>query len=91
MTLTCTVELNPAVDVSVTVSTKLINQTVSSLTATTQIASDLTDIYTTTTVISLFGRNWSGVYTCTATVSQVSMFLLPMIKSKTITVTVGIR
>ena len=70
VTLTCTVELSPAVDVPVTVNVQLSDPAGSPLTTTTPSMSGST--YTSTAMVSSFGREESGDYTCTATVSSSS-------------------
>ena len=73
VTLTCSVELSPAVDVPVTVNVQLSDPAGSPLTTTIPSISGFT--YTSTAMVSAFGRDQSGVYTCTATVSSTSSFL----------------
>ena len=73
VTLTCTVELSPAVDVPVTVNVQLIDPAGRSLTI--SFVSVSSSIYASTATISSFGRNRSGVYTCTAFVSSTNIFL----------------
>ena len=72
--LTCTVVLSASVDVPVTVNTvwtgpdnfnrNIMAQRMGSTTT-----------YTSTVMVSSFGRDQSGVYTCTATVSSASPFI----------------
>ena len=66
--LTCTVELSPAVDVSVTVNTGWTGPAGFMTTNTAQPVKGSTTTYTSTTIIQPFGRDQSGNYTCTATV-----------------------
>ena len=90
VTLTCTVELSPAIDVndSVIVDVQLIDPAKSLLTTTTPSISDFT--YTSSAVVSTFGRSHSGIYTCIATISTTSLFLMDGIGSEvTHRVTVG--
>ena len=88
VTLTCTVELSPAVDVTVTVNTVwtgpdgfMVNRPAGRVGSTTA--------YTSTAMVSSFGRDQSGVYTCTATVSSTSSFFVSSSGSGTARVTVG--
>ena len=69
VTLTCIVELSPAVDVPVNVNIQLRDPAGRTLTTTLPLASGSS--YTTTTMISSFGRNQSGIYTCTVNVSPI--------------------
>ena len=89
VTLTCTVELSPSVDVSVTVNTVWtgpdnLNTTIMAQ----QMGSTTT--YTSTAMVSSFGRDQSGNYTCTATVSSTSQFIMnSMASTQPTRVTVG--
>ena len=76
VTLTCTVELSPAVDVPVTVTTMWTGPAGFMTTNTAQPVMGTTTTYTSTAVVNSFGRHRSGKYTCTATVSSTSSFLL---------------
>ena len=88
VTLTCTVELSPAVDVPVTVNVQLSDPAGSPLTTTTPSMSGST--YTSTAMVSSFGRDQSGVYTCTATVSSTSVFIIDSsMQSGTVRITTG--
>ena len=90
VTLTCTVELDPSVDVPVTVNTvwtgpdnfyrNIMAQQMGSTTT-----------YTSTVLVGSFGRDQSGDYTCTATVSTSSSFIIidNVTSSSTKRVTVG--
>ena len=72
VTLTCAVELNPAVDVPVTVNTVLTNPAGFVNTSTAQpVVGSMTN-YATTSMISSFGRSNSGMYACRATISLTS-------------------
>ena len=71
-TLTCTVELSPAVDVPVTVNVQLSDPAGSPLTITSSLMSGFT--YISIAIISSFGRDQSGNYTCTAIVSSSFLF-----------------
>ena len=62
ITVTCTIILSPAVDVPVTVNINLSDPAGRTLTTTTPAVSGST--HTTTAMISSFGRNQSGIYTC---------------------------
>ena len=66
VTLTCTVELSPAVDVPVTVNTVWTGPDGFMTTNTAQTVIGSTTTYTSTTIVS---RERSGNYTCTATVA----------------------
>ena len=70
VTLTCMADLDQAIDVPVIVSIQLRDPAGSPLTTTTQSVSGST--YSSMATISSFGRNQSGVYICTATVSPSS-------------------
>ena len=72
VTLTCTVELSPAVDVPVTVNTVLTGPYGFMTTNTAQPVMRRTTTYTTTAMVSSFGRDQSGVYTRAATVNSAS-------------------
>ena len=90
VTLTCTVELSPAVDVSVTVNTVWTGPDGFMTTNTAQPVMGSTTTYTSTAMVSSFGRNQSGVYNCMATVSSTSSFLTDSgPQSETARVTVG--
>ena len=67
VTLTCTVELDPSVDVPVTVNTEWTGPDKFMNTSTAQRIGNTTT-YTSTAMVSSFGRNQSGVYNCTAAV-----------------------
>ena len=86
--LICTVELNPAVDVPVTVYVWLTDPAGNPLTVTTTSMSGST--YTSTAMIRSFGREQSGVYSCAATVNSSSPYLTnSSLKSGMAYVTVG--
>ena len=70
VTLICTVELSPAVDVPVTVNTVLSTDEGFSNTRTAQPVMGSSTNYAATSIISPFTRNNSGVYTCAATASS---------------------
>ena len=68
VTLTCMADLDPAIDVPVTVNIELSDPAGSPLTATTpSVLSGST--YASMATITSFGRDQSGLYTCSATVS----------------------
>ena len=69
VTLTCTVELSPAVDVPVTVNTVWTGPNGFMTTSTAQPVTGSTTTYTSTAMVSSFGRDQSGDYTCTTTVT----------------------
>ena len=90
VTLTCTVELSSAVDVPVTVNTVWTGPQRMILLSSATLIVNLTR-YTSTAMVSSFGRDKSGNYTCTATVNSRtdSTFLKDSMISSTIRVTVG--
>ena len=87
VTLTCTVhvELSPAVDVPVTVNVQLSDPAGSPLTTSSMSGST----YTSTAMVSSFGRDQSGNYTCTVTVSSMSRFFTDSSQSVAMRVTAG--
>ena len=88
-TLTCTVELNPAVDVPVTVNTVWTGPD-GFTTSNSEEVMGGTTTYTRAVVVSSLGREQSGNYTCIATVSSTSPFLTDSgSQSGTARVTVG--
>ena len=90
VTLTCTVELSPAVDVPVIVNTVWTGPDGLTTTNTAQPVMDSATTYTSTAMVNSFGRDQSGVYNCTATVSSTSSFLTGSgSQSGTARVTVG--
>ena len=72
ITLFCTVELSPAVDVPVTVNTVWTGPAEFSTNNTAQPVIESTTTYISAAVVRPFGRDQSGNYTCTATVSSLS-------------------
>ena len=88
VTVTCTVELSSMVDIPVTVITEW---TGPAGFMTTNTAQPVSVGYTSTVIISPFGRNNSGIYTCRATVSSTSLnqFVRDSVKSSSARVTVG--
>ena len=89
VTLTCNVELDRLVDVPVTVDTEWTGPDNFNRNITAQQMGNTTT-YTSTVKFSLFGRNQSGDYTCTATVGSMSSFIIsPSPQSATSRITVG--
>ena len=85
--LTCAVELNPLVDVPVTVNTVWTGPA-GFMTTNTAMGSSTT--YTSTAMVSSFEREKSGDYTCAATISSMSSFLFSSeSQSETTKITVG--
>ena len=76
MTLTCTVELSPAVNVPVTVNTVWTGPDGFSTNNTAQPVMESTLTYVSTTVIISFTRNQSGNYSCMVTITSNNSFLL---------------
>ena len=72
VTLTCTVDLSLLVDVPVTVNTQFSAPTGVTITPVTNSVMENTTRYTSTAMVSPFGRNQSGEYACTATVELVT-------------------
>ena len=72
VTLTCAVELSPAVDVPVTINTVLTTDEGFARVSTAQPVMGSSTNYTSTFLISSFGRSNSGLYVCSATVSLLS-------------------
>ena len=85
VTMTCAVELSSMVDIPVTVVTEWTGP------AGFNIEQPVSVGYTSTALISPFGRNNSGIYTCRATVSSTSpnQFVRDSVKSSSARVTVG--
>ena len=74
VTVNCTVELSPAVDVPVTVNTVWTGPDGFMTTNTAQpVILENTTTYSSTAVVSSFGRDQSGVYNCTATIKSMNM------------------
>ena len=74
VSLVCSVDLSPAVDVPVTVNIEIRDPLESTLTISAPTFSE--GVYSSTALIHTFDRNQSGLYTCEATVSSRSPFLL---------------
>ena len=68
ITLTCTVDLSPLVDVPVTVNAQISGPAGVTITSSTNSEMVNSTRYTSTSMVSSFGRNQSGEYNCTATV-----------------------
>ena len=89
VTLTCNVELDISVDIVVTVNTVWTGPDNLNRNIITQRMGNTTT-YTSTVMVRSFGRNQSGDYTCTATVSSASSFIIsPAPESATSRITVG--
>ena len=89
ITLTCTVEFSPAVDVSVTVNTVWTGPAGFITNNTAQPVMGSTTTYVSTHIVRSFNRNKSGKYTCRATVSSVSPDLPSSSQSGTKLITFG--
>ena len=90
ITMTCTVELSPVVNVPVTVITEWTGPAGFVVNITAQPVEGSTTNYTSRAVIGSFGRNESGVYTCKATVTSTFPFLRDSASSSgTSRITVG--
>ena len=90
VTLNCTADLDPAINVSMTVNIRLSNPAGRALTTITPSVSGFT--FTSTATVTSFGRKESGIYTCTVTVSPSpsnSFLFNSTPQSETIRVTVG--
>ena len=75
VTLTCTAELSPAVDVPVTVNTVWTGPAEFSTTNTAQSIIGSTTNYISTAIVMSFNRNKSGYYSCRAVVISESVFI----------------
>ena len=75
ITMTCTVELSPVVNIPVTVVTEWTGPAGFMITNTAQSIMSSTINYTSTIVVGSFGRDESGLYTCEATATTTSSFL----------------
>ena len=89
VTLTCMADLDPTIDVPVTMNIQLSDPAGRTLTTTTPSVSGST--YSSMATISSFGRNQSGVYHCSAAVSPSpsNSFLSGGSQSETLRVTTG--
>ena len=91
VTLTCTVELSSVVDVPVTVNTVWTGPAGFNTTNTAQPVIDTITTYVSIVVVRSFGREQSGNYNCTATLTFESPFVVPSgPKSGSVTITTGI-
>ena len=72
VTLTCTVDLSPLLDVPVTVTAQISGPSGVTISPLTNSVMENTTRCTSTAMVSSFGRDQSGVYTCTATVALVT-------------------
>ena len=72
VTLTCTVDLSPLVDVPVNVTAQISGPMGVTITPVTNSVMESTTRYTSTATVSPFGRDQSGEYTCMATVELVT-------------------
>ena len=84
-------ELSPAVDVLVTVNTEWTGPDRFMTPKTAQLVMGSNTTYTSTAIVRLFGRNQSGNYNCTATVSSLttSQFLTDSSQSDIKHITTG--
>ena len=73
--LVCTVELSPAVDIPVTVSTVWTGPNGEFFHSDPEAIMENHTVYTSTVTISSFGREQSGNYTCTASVNSSTLFV----------------
>ena len=73
VTLTCTVDLSPLLDVPVTVTAQILGPSGVTITPLTDSVMESTTRYTSTAMVSSFRRDQSGEYTCTATVGLVTV------------------
>ena len=69
VTLTCTVDLSPLVDVPVNVTAQISGPMGVTILPVTNSVMESTTRYTSTATVSLFERDLSGEYTCTANVA----------------------
>ena len=90
VTLTCTVELSPAVDVPVTVNTVWTGPDGFMTTNTAQPVMGSTTTYISTAMVTSFGRDQSGEYICSVNVISAHMYISTSdSKSDTLRITVG--
>ena len=76
VTLTCTVELSPAVDIPVTVNTVWSGPAEFMTVNTAQPDMGSTTTYTSIAMVNSFGRDQSGNYTCKVTVGTMSSYFI---------------
>ena len=79
VTLTCTVVLSPAVDVPVTVNTVWTGPDGFMISNAAQPVMGSSTTYTSVAMVSSFGRNQSGNYTCTAIVNSLTTSRSPFL------------
>ena len=89
VTLTCTVELSPAVDIPVTVNAMWTGPAGFMTTNTAQPFMGSTTTYTSIAMVNSFGRDQSGNYTCKVTVGIMSSFFTESVGYASSTITVG--
>ena len=91
VTLTCAVELSPMLNIPVTVITEWTGPAGFMTTNTAQPVVGNGMLYTSTVMVGSFGRNQSGIYTCRATISSVSLnpFISDSVTSTSTRVTIG--
>ena len=89
VTLTCTVDLSSAVDIPVNVNTEWTGPDGFMNTNTAQPVMGSTTTYTSTAMVSSFGRDQSGDYTCKTSVSSTSSFISSSMGSMSTRVTAG--
>ena len=88
--LTCTVELSSAVDVPVTVDTVWTGSDRFTTTNTAQPVIGSSATYISIAMVSSFGRNQSGGYICTVSITSLSPFLIDSDESSSVSnITVG--
>ena len=75
LTLTCTVELSPLVDIPVTVNTVWTGPAGFIANNTAHPVMGSTTTYTSIAMVRSFGREQSGVYSCNATAESMSSFI----------------
>lgn len=75
VTLTCTVDLSPLVDVPVTVTALVSGPAGVAIIPVTSSVIENATTYTSTAVVKSFGRNQSGEYTCMANVESNSLII----------------
>ena len=89
VTLTCTVELSPVVEVPVIVNAVWTGPAGFNTTNTAQPVMGSSTTYTSTAIVRSFGRDRSGNYTCTATVSSMFPVLSFSSQSEPVLITTG--
>ena len=76
VTMTCTIELSSDVDIPVTVTTVWTGPDGFMTTNTAQSVKGSTTTYTSTAMVSTFGKDQSGLYICSATAITTSPFII---------------